>query len=405
MKKYPDFEYNADKDQLEGEDFSILDGDNAPEALPDVEDEGVDESMSQSSQWEDDEIYRDLITNYQEEHAVQLPVNDPKECDNHATANKMWADFDHVPFLLTQVVEEPAEKGKRKSSDTIDLSSYGTLVDGRRPAKMRRIDESAQDVNDQLWIVAQHSSLVNEFNRLRISVGVRMELARLKTLGELTEEEMWQQKDCLQHLRGSNQEAAPNTRAVFLLDTASDDDGSPPPWEELDLETGPLSEDQCAGWYGGTITFRARYSRDSKEIVIERPTSDLSNSLKRRFGSWCFLCIRTKDQCGSAVVDLFKRPLVIWDAVFRAFHASEDDVTMVRVNEAFVAAKIERPLQGLRLFGVGYSLFDFINFLNPLQENKNQFLGKWTSRIALYLSVSVPSPRLWEEDMHEQDDH
>ncbi|KAK0232473.1 RNA dependent RNA polymerase-domain-containing protein [Armillaria nabsnona] len=412
MKKYPEFEYDADKDQLEGEDVSMLDGDNAPpEALPDVEDEGVDEPTSQSSQWEGDEVYKDVIKNYQEEHVVIPPANDLKECDGHATINagiltntqQMWADFDDMPFPLTQVVEDHAENGKRKSSDTIDLSSSGTLVEGQKPAKMRRVDDDAQD--DQPWIVAHHSFLENEFNQLKISIGVRMELARLKTSSELTEEQMWQQKDCLQQLRGSNRDAAPNTRAAFLPGTASDDDGRPSPWEELDLETERLSEDRYAGWYGGKITFRARYSRDSRKIVVERPTWDMSNSLKRRFGSWCFLRVKTEDQCGPAIVDLFKRPLVIWDAVFRALYAAEDHVTMVWVNEAFVAGEIERPLHDFKSFGVGYSLFDFINLLNPLEENKDQFLGKWASRIALYLSVSVPGPRFREEDIHEQDDH
>lgn len=157
----------------------------------------------------------------------------------------MWADFDDMPFPPTPVTEEYAENGKRKSSDTIDLSSSGTLVDGQRPAKMLRIDKSAQD--DQLWIVAHHPSLVNGFNGFKIAVGVRMGLARLKTLGELTEEKIWQKKDCLQRLRGSNQQTTPNTRAMFLPDTESDDDGRPPPLAELDLEAGRLSEDQYAG--------------------------------------------------------------------------------------------------------------------------------------------------------------
>ncbi|PBK91088.1 hypothetical protein ARMGADRAFT_1082308 [Armillaria gallica] len=65
LKKYPDFEYDTDKDQPEGEDVSMLDGDNAsPEALPDVEDEGADELTSQSTQWEGNEVYKDVITNY-----------------------------------------------------------------------------------------------------------------------------------------------------------------------------------------------------------------------------------------------------------------------------------------------------------------------------------------------------
>ncbi|SJL12381.1 uncharacterized protein ARMOST_15807 [Armillaria ostoyae] len=43
----------------------MLDGDNAPpEALPDVEDESADEPTSQSSQWEGNKVYKDVITNY-----------------------------------------------------------------------------------------------------------------------------------------------------------------------------------------------------------------------------------------------------------------------------------------------------------------------------------------------------
>ncbi|PBK90761.1 hypothetical protein ARMGADRAFT_292212 [Armillaria gallica] len=32
------------------------------------------------------------------------------------------------------------------------------------------------------------------------------------------------------------------------------------------------------------------------------------------FGSWYFLHVKTEDQCGPAIVDMFKRPLVIWYA-------------------------------------------------------------------------------------------
>ncbi len=49
------------------------------------------------------------------------------------------------------MVEDHAENGKRKSSDTIDLSSSRTLVEGQKPAKIRRVDDDAQD--DQPWIV------------------------------------------------------------------------------------------------------------------------------------------------------------------------------------------------------------------------------------------------------------
>ncbi|PBK71208.1 hypothetical protein ARMSODRAFT_67011 [Armillaria solidipes] len=44
-----------------------------------------------------------------------------------------------------------------------------------------------------------------------------------------------------------------------------------------------------------------------------------------------------------AIVDIFKRPLVIWDAVCRALNAAEDHVTMVWVSEAFVAERLRGP--------------------------------------------------------------
>ncbi|KAK0227173.1 hypothetical protein EDD85DRAFT_958406 [Armillaria nabsnona] len=76
----------------------------------------------------------------------------------------------------------------------------------------------------------------------------------------------------------------------------------------------------------------------------------------------------------------------------------------MKVVTSLRAREIERPLHGLKLFGVRYSLFGFINLLNPLEENKNQLLGKWASCIALYLSVFVLGSHIREEYLHEQDE-
>ena len=48
---------------------------------------------------------------------------------------------------------------------------------------------------------------------------------------------------------------------------------------------------------------------------------------------------------------------------------------------SFRHREIERPLHGLKSFGVGYSLFDFINLLDPLEENKNQ--------VSIFLQLSI----------------
>ncbi|SJL11123.1 uncharacterized protein ARMOST_14526 [Armillaria ostoyae] len=73
-------------------------------------------------------------------------------------------------------------------------------------------------------------------------------------------------------------------------------------------------------------------------------------------------------------------------------------------QRSFRRREIERPLHGLKSFSDGYSLFDFIDLLNPLEENKNQLLGKWSSCIALYLSIFILGSHLRGEYIHEQDE-
>ncbi|PBK85444.1 hypothetical protein ARMGADRAFT_1087611 [Armillaria gallica] len=77
-----------------------------------------------------------------------------------------------TPFPLTQVAKDHAENAKRKSNDTIDLSSSGSPIDGQELAKMQCIDD-----------IAHCPVLVS--TSLKIPVGIRMELAKLKTLSGL----------------------------------------------------------------------------------------------------------------------------------------------------------------------------------------------------------------------------
>ncbi|PBK86465.1 hypothetical protein ARMGADRAFT_1169186 [Armillaria gallica] len=84
------------------------------------------------------------------------------------------------------------EKGSRATRLICRRLGRRLMVKNQRRCSALMILSIAQD--DQPWLVAHHSSLEDGFNQLKRSVGVRMELVRLKTLSKLTEEHMWQQK-------------------------------------------------------------------------------------------------------------------------------------------------------------------------------------------------------------------
>ncbi|KAF8918142.1 RNA-dependent RNA polymerase [Mucidula mucida] len=208
----------------------------------------------------------------------------------------------------------------------------------------------------------------------------------------------------------SNSDAAPTTEMVFC-NTSTPHNSARSPWAELDEECQALEKNPLAGmghtsdWFGGSVTLRAVYDSKTKKLVLKMPTLDTSSALKRRFGSWNFLRVKTEDN-SKETLEFFLRPVVILGMVFRALHASQDQgsshVTMVCVDEAYTAGKIKKTLVRK---GVAYQLWDFINFLNDLEVNKRQFIGKYAARFALYLSASTPGPLLEQDAIHEQEDH
>ncbi|KIY48407.1 hypothetical protein FISHEDRAFT_23685, partial [Fistulina hepatica ATCC 64428] len=202
------------------------------------------------------------------------------------------------------------------------------------------------------------------------------------------------------------------------------------PWKELDLETEYMSQDPDAGlgnsavapgWYGGKIVFRAVMredtcrSKDSSHSepcfhpALEPATLGASTRFTRTFGSTAFLRVKvptrlqmkfTKDKDKEKWVRYFRRPVVLWGQVYRAFFAKDENVFFFRTNEALdETGGVFTPL-GAR----GMSLMDFITHHNPLRAGDHQLMCKWSARFALGLSNSVPGPKMMPENIKQIND-
>ncbi|KAJ3926978.1 MAG: RNA dependent RNA polymerase-domain-containing protein [Lentinula lateritia] len=188
------------------------------------------------------------------------------------------------------------------------------------------------------------------------------------------------------------------------------------PWKELDKEEEAFAKDplyagignneEYPGWWAGTIIFVGKLEETGEKIVLEKITLGPSNKIQRRFGSACILRVKIPSKRfftkQNDLVLFFKRPVVIWNHVFRAFFAKDNTVFLFKTNEIFFDKQIS--LNSSPNADDGLSLYEFIKWLNPLEHNSRQKLCKWASRLALGLSSSIPGPRLKQEEISYESD-
>ncbi|KAG6832945.1 hypothetical protein H0H92_004829 [Tricholoma furcatifolium] len=269
------------------------------------------------------------------------------------------------------------------------------------------------------YIIAS-SDIVERHENL--ATGVLFELARLYTQKTISMEDIT--PEVLSSLQGNNAQAAPRTARMFFVNN-SEEDSAPDvaftqealatsPWEELDREEAALARDKYAGlghsdvapgWYGGKVDFRAKLEKGENghyDIRLERSTLGPSCRFSRRFGSSSILRVKADTKkCTTGLMDFFRKPFVLWTSVFRAFYAKDGSVFLFKTNERLVNDEIlpDQHPEGL-------SLLDLLDFHNPMDhiKNQNQGMAKWSARIALGLSNSVPGPLLEEENIAEGED-
>ncbi|KAK7471173.1 hypothetical protein VKT23_002583 [Stygiomarasmius scandens] len=299
------------------------------------------------------------------------------------------ADF-QLPFLRCSL--------KRPLQQDDSFSSISST-----PNKIPRLDENPCD--DPVFL-AQDDDIANIFQSRDIPFCIQWEVARC-TSSRLNYEAF---RDNLhEYADMTNVEAHKKFHRAHSQGRSNISDrehAATSPWSELDKEESALRIDpeyggignnpDFPGWYGGKVDLRATLEKDLS-IKLERCGLSQSCKLKRRFGSKSILRVKVPAEMlyhsQRDLIAFFKRPLILWCSVFRAFYAKDDSVLFFKTNEVYRGGGFKRNFEG------PLCLYDFIEWLNPLQPNENQKLCKWTSRMALGLSSSVPGPRLAEEDI------
>ncbi|KAJ3874138.1 RNA dependent RNA polymerase-domain-containing protein [Lentinula edodes] len=287
-----------------------------------------------------------------------------------------------------------------------------SVADIGRPNKLSRLNANPPIV------IINNDIFQQTMEQKRIPYGIQFELAR--TLAS-NPDSMSKFQNLISNLP---QDQMPTHSYLFsqifsvssLRNLSTHEVASTAPWEELDKEEEAFAKDplyagignneEYPGWWAGNIIFVGKLEETGEKIVLEKATLGPSNKIQRRFGSACILRVKIPSKRFYAkqndLVLFFKRPVVIWNHVFRAFFAKDNTVFLFKTNEILLDKQIS--LNPSPHADDGLSLYEFIKWLNPLEYNSHQKLCKWASRLALGLSSSIPGPRLKQEEITYESD-
>ncbi|KII94231.1 hypothetical protein PLICRDRAFT_675257 [Plicaturopsis crispa FD-325 SS-3] len=258
--------------------------------------------------------------------------------------------------------------------------------------------------------VIAHDALVQEImDKKGLNWGTQYEIARGITQGHWTWDQLKRNgAKLLSDLRGPNVQAAPLVRHVIMSAPASSDGLTESCRKELDREQAALEEGLGRGlglmgewegvedWYGGKIQQVARVALDNnnKELTIRLEKMEMrkSTAAARFLSSRRMLQIRVPADLmrsrGAQVRQFLQQRFVLCGRMFVPFHAKDRSVYLMEINEDY-ERKHERPSSFADDSRI--SLEDFINWANPLHVNDKQPIRKWSTRLTLYLSTSVPA--------------
>ncbi|KAF7323769.1 Dimethylaniline monooxygenase [Mycena kentingensis (nom. inval.)] len=300
-------------------------------------------------------------------------------------------------------VAYPAKRPNTTGSDGIRFftSSSTAVIDDAQPFFIVGFKTSADAV---------------KFEKLpKICTGARWELARLMSSRPIkgVPARDTVPVDLLRKLTGPSKEAAPTAAEIIdgrdpvkRFQSATAERKIHSPWEALDLEEHIMSVDPSANLgnssefpgYGGCVHFIGTLAFEANKFTInlECCETGASSRLYRKYGSSRFLRIRVPSQIlhrgDERIQRFFRRPFVIFDEVYRAFHSKEGRVFLFKTGEKVKNGVVE---------GDDAALFEFLDEFNPLELNSDQALCKWASRFSLGLSNSVPGPIVLPECVDE----
>ncbi|KAJ6631174.1 RNA dependent RNA polymerase-domain-containing protein [Mycena sp. CBHHK59/15] len=334
--------------------------------------------------------------------------------------SEMWSSFgsslqgDSEP-KSEHVKNIPSTVGKRKFDASLDSPSNSVAAKRTKYASHAITKISFKsgssvlkkgDTSPVIIATCRDSQLQAVMSDIGLPYGVSYEIARLVSMGRLEEASLNDLYKLTDILIEQNKHVA-SSHAAFAAERESQC-----PWTELDAEESAMAINpnaalgNCPDYprgYGGKLCFGGRLEIDQNSnisVVLGRCTVGPSCRLCRFFGSSSFLRLKvpakTLHSANSGLIEFHQRPFIVWDRVFRAFYAKEDNIFLFKTREIFrdgAVQLVESPN--------GLSLFEFLNQFNPLELNCNQALCKWASRFALGLSNSVPGPVLGVEDVEE----
>ena len=295
-----------------------------------------------------------------------------------------------------------------------------------------------------LKVICHSQNVQRLMERRRISWGVQYELAR----GILAERWKWEDVTdrVLERLQGPNAVAAPKVRSVMTEAMGEGntryhgDFGSTTrelwsvlepkarrlcelmalPRNEYDREQDAILERQSRGlglkgewkgvkdWYGGRIQQVVRLSKSNGTFRyrLDQPSMQRSNRFARFLGSRRILQIKLSKDLqfakDSGIPEHLGSRFLFCGRVFAPFASKDSSVYMMELNE-----DVDRSLDHHQGDETRISLWDFIEWHNPLSLNMNQVrvmfysqltfltsllqpMGKWLARFDLGLSTSVP---------------
>ncbi|TRM67733.1 RNA dependent RNA polymerase-domain-containing protein [Schizophyllum amplum] len=367
---------------------------------------------TQSSIWEGDDDFKSF--------ALQMPSTQDTAPNSQAT--------------------DPPDSAEGSCASLVALGKRKSITSSpQRPTKVPRLDsdqnvflEVTPNIADPHapFVVSSNERLESILRAKHVPYGSQWEMAYLLSTGQLKSDEIEIEHVVELGRYKTNASAVPVTAYILskgridaglnARSTSSPEQLAKLPYAEQDKEEAMLAKNEHAAlgfneddpsWFGGKIHYTARIKETGSRsnpftVVLRRPELGVSSQFYRRYGSASFLTVRLSkgisgDRGNGEAIDVFvRRPLIVLGRVFRTVRRADDSFIYFRTNELFVGDSVS-PNQTI---SGAPSFWDFFNAQNPLTHNTAQTMGKWSTRIALGFSTSVPGCVVKKRNVFKTDD-
>ncbi|KAJ6617422.1 RNA dependent RNA polymerase-domain-containing protein [Mycena sp. CBHHK59/15] len=370
-----------------------------------------------------------------------LPMGDSAEHIIGMTRKRSFGEVALPPPKLQKVSHPAAQSGRRVSVCTSGSSTRPTSAAKKRcrtdPTPSRATAEAARSgphipeprfsLSDVFggrhgshlkpYIICHSEHVQGKLDELQIARGVQWELVRGITSG------LWTWDDIelkLDKLTGTNAAIAPHVRGIMLagpLDNTPASHDMMALWRELDREAKATVENKSRGlglmgpfegvpdWSGGNIQCMIHLvsGRNGNDKTFTAQLDPLqmtrSHHLARELGSMSVIALRD-DQKGMAIKELASRKFVFCGRVYILLPPKSSKAYMIETKENWGRRQPQSWCGGEHRI----SYDEYIMRNNPLDLNASQPFAKYSTRLNLFLSTSVPALEFSLENIHFIDD-